>query len=136
MKKQNNASSRKEVSKGELEWRFVRNATWAKTFLGASRHITTDRGNPELSKVAVRRSRDVKTGMIIDECRPDDVADINLHRPLERVSDSEVERNMKDMPTMFDKVGPDVCEVFSPPRVVHDTGCRDIWEWTYDLDGP
>ena len=83
--------------------------------------------------------RSCKTGKIIDECIPDEVPDAALHRWMTKPEDIRVELVMKDAAKMFEKVGPDVSEIFSQPRVAQEAvigsydGVRLSPGWSLDL---
>ena len=77
-----------------------------------------------MSEISSRTMRRVRSGKVIDECNPEDVPDVELHRSLPEPMDIKVEVQVRDAPRMFQRQGPDVADIFSPPRVVHDAGMR------------
>ena len=75
-----------------------------------------------MEDVSWRKTIDIRTGRVIDECCPEDVPDRVLHRELPEATCIRVEVRVKQAEEMFMKKGAEVAEVFSPPRVVHDAG--------------
>ena len=37
-----------EVPRQELQWKYVGNGTWAKTFVNMNKYITTSKGGPDI----------------------------------------------------------------------------------------
>ena len=71
---------------------------------------------------------------LIDECDVDDVADKVLHRPFMKVDDIRVELVLKNAAALYERVGPDVSEIFSKPSdmpggVRPKVRMRDIDSW-------
>ena len=54
----------------------------------------------------------------------DNVFDSVLHQWFDHPMVIRVEVQVKDAPKMFETIGPDVAEIYSPPRVAHDAGVR------------
>ena len=56
-------------------------------------------------------------GRVIDDCIVDDVAEV-LNRWLLEPEDFRVELTMKDALDMYSRVGADVAEIYSQPRII------------------
>ena len=96
--------------------------------------MTTSRGGPSQSDVHTRKVWSLSTGKLIDECHPDDVPDARLHRRLERPDNIRVELIMKGALEMYERKGPDVCEIFSQPRVCQEANHHGLRPgWSLDL---
>ena len=89
-----------------------------RVFPSAKALITTTSTGPRECDVDRRTIIDVKTGKILDQCRPDDTADEVLNRKLPVQRDIMVELVVKSAREEFNKMRPDVAEMFSPPRIV------------------
>ena len=83
--------------------------------------------------------RDALTGKLIHDCRPDDTADAELFRALPEPTTIRVELIMRNAAKWFRQLGPDVVELYSPPRVVQEAGLRSYGGrrlrpgWSLDL---
>ena len=88
---------------------------WAGSFIGMSRLLKTTKSGPHESKVLRRTIRDVDTGKVIDDCIPELVADEKLVRELPR--NLRIELVMKDAAKWFRHAGPNISEIYSPPRI-------------------
>ena len=83
--------------------------------------------------------RGMRTGRVIDDCIPDSVPDIALHRKLPRPESIRVELTMEGSEGMFKRKGTDVAEVYSQPRITQEAamrtydGTRLIPGWSLDL---
>ena len=78
-------------------------------------------------------------GRIIDDCIVDDVADEVLNRWLLEPDDIRIELTMKDALDMYQRVGADVAEIYSQPRITQAAaeferdGIRLQPGWSLDL---
>ena len=86
--------------------------------------MTTSRNGPCAADVERRIIRNAITGKLIDDCRPDDVPDVDLHRLLTVPTCIRVELIMRDAAKWFMQKGPDVFELYSPPRIAQEAGLR------------
>ena len=55
----------------------------------------------------------------------EDTEDLWLNRDIPECTDIRVELTLKKAVAMFEKRGPDICDVFSQPRVCHEAGSLD-----------
>ena len=128
-----------DMHEEEKLWRYVGSGIWAKTFVSARSFVTTSKGGPDMSKIGMRTARDVRTGKLLDRCRPDDVRDAELHRRMPEPTTIRAELQLEEAPNLFRQTGVDVAEVFSPPRVAHDAGIKKFLGislrpgWSLDL---
>ena len=113
-----------EYDWNDLRWREIGSGAWARTFVNATRLITTTKGGPCREDVFRHIVRCARTGAVLDDCTLDDVPDKDLYRPLDRPQDIIVELIMRNAAKWFRQKGPDVAEVYSPPRVVREAGVR------------
>ena len=74
------------------------------------------------SKVHQRIIRDVDSGKVIDDCIPELVADEKLFRALPDKRNIRVELVMKNAAKWFRHAGPDISEIYTPPRVAQEAG--------------
>ena len=92
-----------------------------------------------MSDVHRRTVWSLKTGRVIDDSFPEDVADEILHRELAVPEDIRVELVMKDALCMYHRVGSDVSEVYSQPRIARESSLRGYMGqrlqpgWSLDL---
>jgi len=86
-----------------------------------------------------RRVWSLTTGTMIDEVEVDEVPDSVLHRKMGRVDNVRVELTLKNAVAMFERVGPDVAEIYSQPRICQEAGNRTFQGtslrpgWSLDL---
>ena len=131
-----------KYNKEDLEWNHVGSGIFARTFLKASKMITTSRGGPPMMDVHRRVIRSLTTGKVLDDCIVDEVKDDVLHRPLKQEDSIRVELTMKGALKLFEVKGPDVVEVFSQPRVTQEAEIqkgvklRPGWSLDLTLDDP
>ena len=97
---------------------------WARTFLDMDRLVLTSRSGPAASDVARRIVRNLGTGKIIDDCMPDDEADERIFRRVESGTHYRFELITKNASKWFQRIWPDVAEIYSPPRIVQEVGLR------------
>ena len=101
--------------------------------------ITTTKGGPCIEDIHSRRTWDLATGKLLDECVVEDTKESWLNREIPECTDIRVELTLKKAAVMFERRGPDVCEVFSQPRVCHEAGSMDNEKnmltpgWSLDL---
>ena len=114
------------IPREELEWKQIGSGMWARSFIGMSRLLTTTKSGPHESNVHRRIIRDVDTGKVIDDCIPELVADEKLFRGLPEKRNIRAELVMKFAAKWFRHAGPDISEIYSPPRIVQEAGF-----WTY-----
>ena len=107
-----------------MEWRQIGSGMWARSFIGMGKLLTTTRSGPQESDVRRRIIRNADTGKLIDDCMPDDVPDEKLYRKLNEKMNIRVELVMKDAAKWFKRSGPDISEIYSPPRIVQEAGLR------------
>ena len=112
------------IPREELEWKEIGSGMWARSLIGMSRLLTTTKSGPHESKVLRRIIRDVDTGKVIDDCVPELVAHENLFRELPEKRNLRAELVMKDAAKWFRLVGPDISEIYSPPRIAQEAGLR------------
>ncbi len=117
-------TKRHEVEKRELQWQDIGSGTFARTFLGVKRLITTTRGGPPLCDVHRRTIWSLTTGRVIDDCFVDDVPDTVLHREMATEDDIRIELTMKGAMAMYERKGADVVELFSQPRIAQAATAR------------
>ena len=96
----------------------------SRVFPNSTRMITTSHGGPCMEEVQTRRTWDLSSGKMIDECQVEDVRDDWLHRKLDKNCDIRVELVLKNALSMYERKGPDVSEIFSQPRVCHEAGVQ------------
>ena len=63
--------------------------------------------------------RHLGSGKVIDDCVPDNEADERLFRRIEPGTHYRVELVTKNASKWFHRIGPDVAEIYSPPRVTN-----------------
>ena len=97
---------------------------WAKSFLNMDRLVLTTRNGPAACDIARRIVRDIVTGKILDDCTPEDEADDILFRKVTPGTQYRVELITKQASKWFQRIGPDVSELYSPPRIVQEAGLR------------
>ena len=107
----------------ELQWKQIGSGMWARSFVGMTKLLTTTRSGPQESEVQRRIVRNVDTGKILDDCVPDDTVDEKLYRTIEKTN-IRVELVMKDAAKWFRIQGPDISEIYSPPRIAQEAGLR------------
>ena len=83
------------------------------------------RGGPSLVDVQHRKIWSLSTGKGIHECDVDDVSDEELNRKLPAKDNIRVEITLKNALTL-ERKGPDVAEIFLPPRVCQEIGSKKI----------
>ena len=93
---------------------------WARSFIGMGKLLTSTRSGRRESEVYRRIIRNADTGKLIDDCLPNDVPDEKLYRKLNEKMNLRVELVMKDADKWFRRSGPDISEVYSPPRIVQE----------------
>ena len=130
---------RHEVEKRELMWQDIGSGTFARTFLGAKRLITTTRGGPPMCDVHRRTIWSLRTGKVIDDCIVEDAPDHALHRELSEEEDIRVELVLKGALAMYERQGADVVELYSQPRIAQSAtaklygGAKLTPGWSLDL---
>ena len=133
------STERGDVPHDELQWREIGSGMWARTFLDMDRLVLTTKSGPAACDVARRIIRDLITGKVIDDCVPDNEADELLFRRVEPGTHYRVELVTKEASKWFQRVGPDVAEIYSPPRIVQEAGLRSYGGrklkpgWSLDL---
>lgn len=81
----------------------------------------------------------MESGKVIDKCRVEDVPDRMIMRELKVPRTIRVELTLKEAGKLYESKGPDVVEVFSPPRIVQEAGLRECGGiklkegWSIDL---
>ena len=96
----------------------------ARTFLQAERLAISTKSGPVAADETRRIVRDADTGKVIDDCRPDDTPDKDLLGMLRDIRNIRVELVMKDAAKWFTQMGPDIVEIYRPPRLVQEAGLR------------
>ena len=96
---------------------------WARTFQNASRLATTKSGPCE-ADVFRMIIRDVETGKVIHDCRPEDTPDDELYMRLDEPRSIRVELVMRDAAKWYKVKNHDIVELWSPPRIVREAGLR------------
>ena len=111
----------------------------ARTFMDSNHMVLTTRSGPTEADIERRVVRNVATGRIIDECRPEDTPDVILMRPLATPTTIRVELTLKSTAQYFKRRKDDVVEMYSPPRIVQEVGLRQYGGvrlkpgWSLDL---
>ena len=112
---------------------------WARTFLNIYRLVLTSKSGPAACDVSRRIVRHIGSGKVIDDCVPDNEADERLFRRVDPGTHYRVELITKDAGKWFHRIGPDVAEIYSPPRIVQEAGLRSYGGrklkpgWSLDL---
>ena len=88
------------------------------------RNVTTIKSGLITCNVARRITRDIKTGEVIDDSIPDNEPDNTLHRWTQPCAHARVELVMEDVGKPCLLLGPDVSELYSPPRIAPEAGLR------------
>ena len=71
---------------------------------------------------------------MIDECVIDNTPDDTLGREMASRVAIRVEVTLKNALTLFERKGPDVCEIYSQPRVCQEAASRHLQPgWSLDL---
>ena len=131
--------SRKNIPAKDLQWRSIGSGTFAKTFLDASRLLTTTNSGPPIGDIWKRTIWCLRTGKVIDQCIVDDMTDEELNRKLPVPTDIRVEVEVRGAMDLFRKVGGDIVEVYSQPRISQVASVRDYGGnkvttgWSFDL---
>ena len=111
----------------------------ARTFIDSNHMVLTTRSGPTGADIEKRVIRNVATGRIVDECRPEDTPDVILMRPLATPTTIRVELTLKSTAQYFKRRKDDVAEMHSPPRIVQEAGLRQYGGvrlkpgWSLDL---
>ena len=130
---------KEDMRKGDFEWKDIGSGVFAKTFLQAERLTVSSKGGPPACEVARRVVRNLATGKIIDDCVPEDTSDSVLHRRLPHPEDIRIELTMRGALSMYNKIGPEVCELYSQSRIAQEAaisqynGVRLRPGWSLDL---
>ena len=112
---------------------------WARTFLDMGRLVLTSRSGPAACDIARRIVRHLGIGKIIDDFDPDVEADERVFRRIEPGTHYRVELITKNASKWFQRIGPDVAELDSLPRIVQEAGLREYGGrklkpgWSLDL---
>ena len=128
-----------EIRASDLRWSDIGSGVMSRTFPNADRMITTSKNGPNIRDIHSRRVWSLSSGKLIDDCIIDDTADSRLHRLLDKPDDIRVEVVLKNAIKLFERQGPDVCEIFSQPRVCQEAGSRNFGGtrltpgWSLDL---
>ena len=77
-----------------------------------------------MADIQSRRAWSLSSGKLIDECDVEDVDDKVFHRPLMKVDDIRVELVLKKALALYERVGPDISEIFSQPRICQEASSR------------
>ena len=97
---------------------------YPRTFLLAGRLATSTKSGPVAVDVERRILRDADSGKLIDDCRPEDTPDDVFFWKLPAKRNVRVELAMKSAAKWFKQMGPDIVEIYSPPRLVQEAGLR------------
>ena len=73
----------------------------------------------------------MKTGKVLDECISADVADSDLHRKMDKITDIRVEVEVKGPLDIFKSVGSDIVEMYSQPRVAQEATLSRVKVWIW-----
>ena len=132
----------KKFNKEDLEWNHIGSGMFARTFVNADHMITTSKSGPPMMDIHRRIIRSLSTGKVLDDCIVDEVSDEELHRPLKQPDNIRVELIMKGALKLFNTKGPDVCEIYSQPRIAQEAGLQGRlrmkpgWSLDLTLDDP
>ena len=130
------------IEKVDLSWRHIGSGMFARTFVNADHMITTSKSGPPMMDIHRRIIRSLSTGKVLDDCIVDEVSDEELHRPLKQPDNIRVELIMKGALKLFNTKGPDVCEIYSQPRIAQEAGfqgrlrMKPGWSLDLTLDDP
>ena len=113
-----------KYAKGDLEWKNIGSGVFAKTFIKATRLLTTTKNGPPMQAVHRRTIRSLSTGKIIDDCIVDNTKDSELNRRLSEADDIRIELTMKGALHMYGASDNDVSEIFSQPRIAQEAAVR------------
>ena len=112
---------------------------WSRTFLNMDGLALTSKSGPAAYDIARRIIRHLDTGKVIDDCVPDNEPDERLFRRIEPGTHYKIELVMKNAAKRFQRIGPDIAEIDSPPRIAQEAGLREycgrklkLW-WSLDL---
>ena len=92
----------------------------SRTFAQATHMTTTSKGGPNIDDIHSQRIWSLPTGKMIDECVFDIITDQMLGRELASKDDIRVEVTLKNALALFGRKGPDVCEIYSQPRMCQE----------------
>jgi hypothetical protein len=113
-----------DIEARDQRWVDIGSGVVSRVFKQAHRLFTTSQGGPCMADIQSRRVWSLSSGKLIDECNVDDVPDKVLHRALSKTDDIRVELVLKDALAMYERVGPDVSEIFSQPRICQEAAGR------------
>ena len=113
-----------KYAKGDLEWKNIGSGVFAKTFIKATRLLTTTKNGPPMQEVHRRTIRSLSTGKIIDDCIVGNTKDSELNRRLSEADDIRIELTMKGALHMYGASDNDVSEIFSQPRIAQEAAVR------------
>ena len=99
-----------------MSWQYIGSGTYARTFTQAEKLITTTRTGPRIEDIVARSVFDADSGVLLDQCNPDNTADNILHRRLPKPRSIRVEVMSQSARKLFEAVGADIAEVYSPPK--------------------
>ena len=128
-----------DIAKEEMVWRDVGSGVMARTFKGAKRLQVSTKGGPAEADVERRTIWNLDTGKIIDDCMVEDTPDSELYRELPFETNIRVELTLKSAIDMYKRIGADVVEVYSQPRIAQEAamrmydGMKLVPGWSLDL---
>ena len=97
---------------------------WYHVFKQAHRLFTTFKGGPCMADIQSRKRWSLSTGKLIDECDVDDLPDEVLHRTLSKADEIRVELVLNNALALYERVGPDVSEIFLQTRMCQEASGR------------
>ena len=128
-----------EIKACDKRWVDVGSGIFSRTFSNVRQLPITTRQGPSIADIHSRRVWDLNTGKLIDDCILDDTPDQIINRQLDEATNVRVELTLKGALDMFLKKGPDICEIFSQPRVCQEAAMREYGGtklrpgWSLDL---
>ena len=123
-----------EIKSRDLKWVDIGSGVMSRTFVQATHMTTTSKGGPNICDVHSRKIWSLSTGKMIDDCVIDDTTDQMLGRELAAKDDIRVEVTLKNAVALFERKGPDVCEIYSQPRVCQEAMSKHLQPgWSLDL---
>ena len=104
-----------DIKPRDLKWVDIGSGVMPRTFAQATHMVTTSKGGPNIDDIHSRRIWSLSTGKLINECVIDSTSDQVLRRELTTKDDIRVEVILKNALALFERKGPDVCEMYSQP---------------------
>ena len=114
-----------EIKERDFKWVDVGSGIFSRIFTNVTELPVTSKHGPSVTDVHSRRIWNIDDGKLVDDCVIDNTPDNVLNRKTEKPMNIRVELTMKNATEMFLKKGPDVCEIFSQPRVCCEAAAKE-----------